>query len=170
MGGQCWGMKYKIRQEKEGDENAIKDVVARAFEGKPYADENDPLIVERLRADASLVLSLVAVAGKQIIGQVALSPAKIGDLKYLAVGPLAVLPEHQRKGIGSALMGHALGVAQAYGRDGVVLQGDLNYYSRFGFEKMSSVTYDGQGADYIQVLPFTDAPSGPLTFHPVLSG
>ncbi len=163
-------MKYKIRQEKEGDEAAIKDVVTRAFDGKSYADDNDPLIVERLRADGSLVLSLVAVAGKQMIGQVALSPAKIGDLKYLCVGPLAVVPEHQRKGIGADLMGHALGVAQAYGRDGVVLMGNPNYYSRFGFEKMASVTYDGQGAEYIQVLPFTDAPSGPLTMHAVFSG
>lgn len=163
-------MKYKIRQEKSGDEAAIRDVVARAFEGKPYGDDNDPLIVERLRADASLVLSLVAVAGGKIVGQVALSPAKIGDLKYLCVGPLAVLPEHQRKGIGSDLMAHALGVAQAYGRDGAVLMGDPKYYSRFGFEKVASVTYAGQGAEYIQVLPFTEAPSGTLKFHAALSG
>ena len=55
-------------------------------------------------------------------------------------------------------MGHALGVAQAYGRDGVVLQGDLNYYSRFGFKVFDTVTYDGDGAEYIQLLPFDDAP------------
>lgn len=163
-------MKYKIRQEKEGDEAAIKNAVTRAFDGKSYADDNDPLIVERLRADGSLVLSLVAETGGKVIGQVALSPAKIGDLKYLCVGPLAVVPEHQRKGIGSDLMGHALGVAQAYGRDGVVLMGDPSFYGRFGFEKVAGVTYDGQGADYVQVLPFTQTPSGALTFHAAFSG
>ncbi|WP_375281163.1 GNAT family N-acetyltransferase [Pseudooctadecabacter sp.] len=163
-------MKYKIRQEKESDSAAIRDVVARAFEGKSFADPDDKLIVDRLRDDGALVLSLVAEAGGKIIGQVALSPAKVGGLKYLCVGPLAVVPEHQGKGIGADLMGHALGVAQAYGRDGAVLLGDPKYYSRFGFEKVAGVTYDGKGADALQVLPFTDAPSGAVTFHPVLSG
>lgn len=163
-------MKWKIRQEKEGDEAAIRDVVSRAFAPKPFADPDDELIVERLRADGSLVLSLVAQARGAVIGQVALSPAKIGDLKYLCLGPLAVLPEFQGKGIGADLVGHALGVAQAYGRNGVVLLGDPNYYGRFGFKKVAAVTYDGQGADYVQVLPFGDDPSGALTFHPVLSG
>lgn len=163
-------MKWKIRQETEKDAAAIRDVVARAFEGKAFADDDDPLIVERLRADGSLVLSLVAEAGGRVIGQIALSPAKIGDLKYLCLGPLAVLPEHHAKGIGADLVGHAIGVAQGYGRDGVVLLGDPNYYSRFGFEKVESVTYAGQGASHVQVLPFTEVPSGELTMHAVLSG
>lgn len=167
---QFCGMKYKIRQEKDGDADAIKNVVARAFKGKSFADDDDPLIVERLRSDGSLVLSLVAETGGKIIGQVALSPAKIGDLKYLCLGPLAVVPEHQAKGIGGDLVGHALGVAQAYGRDGVVLLGDPNYYSRFGFEKVDTVTYAGMGASHVQVLPFTYVPSGELTMHAVLSG
>lgn len=163
-------MKWKIRQETDRDAATIRDVVARAFEGKSFADPDDKLIVERLRDDGSLVLSLVAEAAGRMIGQVALSPATIGDLKYLCLGPLAVVPEHQRKGIGSDLVGHALGVAQAYGRDGVVLLGDPKYYGRFGFEKCPSVTYDGQGASHVQVLPFTGTPSGPLKMHRVLSG
>lgn len=160
-------MRWKIRQEAEGEEAAIADVVARAFEGKPYADDDDPKLVGRLRDAGALILSLVATHKGQIIGQVALSPATVGEARYLCVGPLAVLPEHQREGVGSALMGHALGVAQAYGRDGVVVQGDLNYYSRFGFEVLPSVTYAGKGADYVQVLPFKGTPSGEVRFHPV---
>jgi len=163
-------MKWKIRQEKEGDAGAIRDVVERAFEGKDFADPDDKLIVDRLREDGSLVLSLVAEARGQVIGQVALSPAKVGDLKYLCLGPIAVVPDHQGKGIGGDLMGHALGVAQAYGRDGVVLLGDPNYYSRFGFERYPAVTFDGKGADALQLLPFTESPEGAVTFHPVLSG
>ena len=111
-------MNCKIRQEIEGDEQAIAKVVACAFEGKPYADDNDAKIVGALRDAGALVLSLVATHKGQIIGQVALSPATIGAGRYLCVGPLAVLPEHQRKGVGTALMSHALGVAQVYGRDG----------------------------------------------------
>lgn len=162
-------MKYKIRQEKEGDEAAIVDVIARAFEGKSFAEDSDRWLVDRLREAGGLVLSLVATQGNKIIGQVALSPAKVGDAKYLCIGPIAVLPDVQGKGIGSALMGHALGVAQAYGRDGVVLQGDLNYYSRFGFKVFDGVTYAGDGAEYIQLLPFEDAPSGEAVFHRVFS-
>jgi len=163
-------MKWKIRQEEPDDEAAIKDVVARAFAGKAFADENDALLVNGLRDAGALVLSLVAVSRGEVIGQVALSPATIGDQRYLCLGPLAVLPDHQRIGIGSALVGHALGVAQVYGRDGVVLQGDLNYYSRFGFEVFPSVTYAGEGAAYIQVLPWGDTPSGEVKFHAVFSG
>lgn len=160
-------MKFKIRQEAEGDEAAIVEVVTRAFEGKPYASDDDPKIVGRLRDAGALVLSLVARHKGQIIGQVALSPAQVGEGRYLCVGPLAVSPQFQGNGVGSALMGHALGVAQAYGRDGVVLQGDLTYYSRFGFKVFPSVTYAGDGAEYIQVLPFNGAPSGEVKFHPV---
>jgi len=163
-------MNCKIRQEIEGDEQAIAEVVARAFEGKPYADDNDAKIVGALRDAGALVLSLVATHKGQIIGQVALSPATIGAGRYLCVGPLAVLPEHQRKGVGTALMSHALGVAQVYGRDGVVLQGDPNYYGRFGFEVFPGVTYAGEGAEYIQVLPWRGPPSGEVTFHAAFSG
>jgi putative acetyltransferase len=88
----------------------------------------------------------------------------------LCVGPLSVLPDHQRKGVGTALMGHALGVAQVYGRDGVVLQGDFKYYARFGFETFPSVTFAGEGAQFIQVLPWGGTPSGEVKFHPVFNG
>lgn len=162
-------MKWKIRQEMPGDEDAIVDVIARAFEGKSFAEESDRTLVNRLRDAGGLVLSLVATRGKDIVGQVALSPARVGDGKYLCVGPLAVVPALQRQGLGSALMGHALGVAQAYGRDGVVLQGDLNYYSRFGFKVFDGVTFDGDGVEYIQVLPFGEPPSGAVVFHAAFS-
>jgi len=72
-------MKFKIRQEQDGDGPAIGDVVARAFEGKSFAEESDATLVDRLREAGGLILSLVATQGKDIIGQVALSPAKIGE-------------------------------------------------------------------------------------------
>lgn len=163
-------MKWKIRQETPADEQAIAEVVARAFAGQPFADDNDALIVGALRVAGALVLSLVATEKGRIIGQVALSPATIGAWRYLCLGPLAVLPEYQRRGVGTALMGHALGVAQAYGRDGVVVQGDPKYYNRFGFEVFPQIAFAGEGAEYIQVLPFTGTPSGEVKFHAAFSG
>ena len=159
-------MKVKIRQEREGDEAVIADVVARAFAGKPYADDNDALIVGKLRDAGALILSLVAEAKGQMVGQVALSPATIGEGRYLCLGPIAVLPEFQGRGIGSDLMGHALGVAQVYGRDGVVLMGNPAFYGRFGFQRYPGVTFNGPGADYVQVLSFGPEPRGAVTFHP----
>lgn len=163
-------MKWKIRQEKDGDEDAIRDVVARAFAPMPFGDDHDQHIVGALRDAGALVLSLVAVSGKTIIGQVALSPANVGGGRYLCLGPLAVSPDHQRKGIGSALVQHALGVAQVYGRDGVVLQGNLNYYSRFGFKAYDGITYAGGGVDFIQFIAWGDPPAGEVTFHPAFNG
>jgi len=163
-------MKLKIRQETDADAAAIADVVARAFEGKPFAEESDATLVDRLREAGALVLSLVATVKGAVIGQVALSPATIGEGRYLCIGPLAVLPDHQRVGVGSALMGHALSVAKVYGRDGVVLQGDPKYYSRFGFEVFPSVTYAGKGVEYIQAIAWGDPPIGEVKFHAAFSG
>lgn len=163
-------MKWQIRQEKPGEEEAIRDLVAQAFAPMPYGDENDQHIVGRLRDAGALVLSLLAVSGKTVIGQVALSPATIGSGRYLCLGPVAVLPEHQGKGIGSDLIHHALGVAQAYGRDGVVLMGNPAYYERFGFKRYPAVTYDGEGAEYVQILPIGADPAGAVTFHRAFNG
>lgn len=162
-------MKWKIRQEADADIDAITDIVNRAFAGKAYAGGDEADILNGLRDGGGLVLSLVAVLKENIIGQVALSPAKIGTQRYLCVGPLSVTPQHQGQGVGSALMGHALGVAQSLRRDGVVLAGDANYYARFGFEKAASVTHLGKLADHILVLPFTGAPAGGVTFHPAFN-
>lgn len=159
-------MKIRIRQEVAGDEAAIDGVIAAGFAGKPDADGTEAKIINTLREAGALVLSLVAETKGRIVGQVALSPAMVGADKYLCLGPIAVLPECQGRGVGSDLMAHALGVAWAYGRDGVVLMGDPAFYGRFGFERCPAVTYDGPGADHIQVLCFGPEPRGAVRFHP----
>ncbi|MCF2872235.1 N-acetyltransferase [Octadecabacter sp. G9-8] len=162
-------MKWNIRQEKAGDEAAIAEVTRAAFAGKAYADGDEDELPAKLRDTGALVLSLVAVQGTKVIGHVALSPARIGGTKCLGLGPVSVKPDVQGKGIGSALVNHAVAVAGAYGRGGVVLMGDPAFYGRLGFVSEGGTTYNGKPSKHLQILGFEDTPSGDATFHSAFS-
>ena len=96
-------MNLTIRPERAGDEVAIRRVTATAFAGQPHSDGSEPTIVDRLRVDGDLALSLVAEAADGIVGQVAFSPVSIADgsAKWYGLGPVSVLPKEQGRGIGS---------------------------------------------------------------------
>jgi len=118
-----------IRDEKSVDRPAIHAVVTAAF-GRP--DEAD--LVDRLREDGSLVISLVSLdAGVVVTGHVLLSRM---DAPFTALGlaPLSVLPAHQRSGIGSQLVRAALQRAKELRWEAVFVLGDPQYYGRFGFD------------------------------------
>ncbi|WP_201931855.1 GNAT family N-acetyltransferase [Nocardioides donggukensis] len=93
-------------------------------------------LVDALRADGDAVpaLSLVAEADGTVVGHVVCSRAHIDSRPALGLGPLGVLPEHQGRGVGSALMHGVLAAADALDEPAVVLLGDAGYYRRFGFE------------------------------------
>lgn len=162
-------MKWNIRQEKPGDEASIASVTRAAFAGKSYADGNEDALAGKLREAGALVLSLVAVQGKAVIGHIALSPAKVGDAKWLAIGPVAVTPDHQGKGIGSGLVNTAVSVAQAYGRCGVVLMGDPAFYGRLGFTASDALTYQGKPSKHLQAILFDGDAVGDVQFHSVFN-
>jgi len=125
-----------IRQEQPGDREAIQNVHRAAFGG-----EVEPKIAADLNAsgDAVRELSLVAEIDGVVVGHVVTSRATITDSAgtkspSLGLGPIGVLPEHQGKSIGSALMHASIAAADAMGHPMMVLLGNPNYYSRFGFE------------------------------------
>ncbi len=125
-----------VRLEVAGDEPAIRHVEEAAFPGPEEAD-----IVDRIRREApDGWQSLVAVdAATRIVGHLLMSPCPVivddGSpvAEVLAIGPVAVLPDVQHRGVGSALMAGATGLAIARAVPAVVLLGHPAYYVRFGF-------------------------------------
>lgn len=127
-----------IRRETPADVDAIRSVTEAAF-GPLYAPAAapEPGLVDQLRADAGWLpeLSLVAEIGGDVVGHVVCTRGRVGDTPALGLGPLSVRPDHQRAGVGSALMHAVLGAADALGEPLVALLGDPGYYGRFGFRQ-----------------------------------
>jgi putative acetyltransferase len=132
-----------IRAERPEDEDAVRRVEIEAFE---RADEAD--LVEALREGAAEFVSFVAVDGDEIAGHVLFTEVELeadADVEGLGLAPLAVLPSHQSRGIGTALVEAALEHLAETGIDFVVVLGDPAYYERFGF--VPAATY-GLGCVY----------------------
>lgn len=156
-----------IRNETAADIPAISRVVTEALLMLPQATGTEASIVEKLRADGALALSLVAEKEGEVIGYLAASAARIGTQEgWGLIGPLAVLPSRHRQGIGTALMSEALARLRTNGR-GAALVGDPAYYSRFGFRAFPGLSVAGCPPEVVQALPFDGTePRGELIHHP----
>ena len=156
-------MKIRPEEEEEADRQAVRAINQAAFGGPAEAD-----LVDRLRRDGELLLSLVAVDDKPV-GHVAFSRLAVPSrqTKGSALAPLAVLPSHRRRGIGSALIEEALRRLAAAEEDFVLVLGDPAYYGRFGFTadaaRSVSTPYDGP---HLQALAFSSGaiPRGPVQY------
>lgn len=161
---------WLIREERPGDETTVHRVTEAAFAGEPHSEGTEPAIVDALRADGDLALSLVAEAsGSEIIGHVAFSPALLsgGAAGWYTLGPVSVLPERQGQGIGRALIEAGIAHMRKAGAQGVVVLGDPDLYSRFGFVRGTRLHIEGPLASYFQVLPFgAEIPDAAVDFAP----
>jgi putative acetyltransferase len=126
-------------------------------------------IVDGLRAAGALVLSLVAIVdGDELAGHVAFSSVRIGreSLDWFGMGPVAVWPERQRRGVGSKLVEAGLDRMRNGGAQGVVVLGDPAYYGRFGFRAYDDLRYPGPPPSHFMALSFGSAvPSGIVEYH-----
>src|SRR5262249_3612824 len=131
-----------IRREAELDRADIHTVTAAAFNGPGAADPPaEAPLVDELRASPACLrrVSLVAVGDAwDVIGHVVCTRGHVGPAPVLALGPLSVRPDRQRRGVGSALMHAVLGAADALGEPLVALLGSPAYHSRFGFRLSGS--------------------------------
>lgn len=121
-----------IRPVKEGEDTAVRRVLEAAF---PTAVEAD--LVERLRANGAAVIELVALDGESIVGHILFSPVALEPLAGtvgLGLAPVAVMPDHEKHGVGRRLIQNGLAASHKWGAGFVVVVGDPPYYSRFGFE------------------------------------
>jgi putative acetyltransferase len=147
-----------IRPETAADYVAIRKVNDEAF-GRTLEGR----LVDAIRESDRFVpeLSLVAVSEGQTHGHVISSYVDVepGARRVLQVGPLAVLPSHQRRGIGSALMGETIRIADARGEPLLLLEGNPKYYERFGFTRSDAVGIEpppeAPGPQYFMIRPLT---------------
>jgi putative acetyltransferase len=145
-----------IRPETEADHASIKNVNDQAF-GEPV----EAALVATIRATDRFVpqLSLLAEVEGEVVGHVLLSYVDIepGSHRVLQLGPLAVLPSHQRRGIGSALMREAIRLADERGEPLILVEGNPRYYERFGFAQADESGIDpppqAHGAQYFMMRP-----------------
>lgn len=130
-----WAKDLIIRGEKAADYAVISEINKMAF-----GREDEAKLVEDVRKSKNYEFgfSLVAVKEDVILGHAFFSKAfvvhKGRRFKCLALGPIAVLPEHQRKGIGKALIAEGFERAKEVGFGAVVVLGDPAYYEQFGFK------------------------------------
>jgi putative acetyltransferase len=161
-----------IRPETPADHDSIRDILIAAFADHPYSHQTEHLIVEGLRADDALTVSLVAEVDGTVVGHIAFSSVKIGgkDCGWFALGPVAVFPSHQRQGIGQALVNEGLKTIRNVGAQGCVLVGAPAFYRRFGFENNSALRMEGVPPEVLMCLPMADyVPEGDVTHHPAFS-
>jgi putative acetyltransferase len=119
----------EIREELPDDAVAIRELNRRAFE-----QDLEGNIVDALRSNGAALLSLVATLDSRVVGHILYSPASVnGDVWGAALGPMAVLPEYQRQGIGSRLVEAGNKRLEAAGCPFIVLVGHPEFYPRFGF-------------------------------------
>jgi putative acetyltransferase len=125
-----------VRDEKPEDLPAIHEVNEKAFGQAAEAN-----LVDALRANGKVLLSLVAVQDNKVVGHILFSPVVIESERetFAAVGlaPLAVLPEYQNQGIGSRLVRAGLDECRKALYESVVVLGHPEYYPRFGFTPAS---------------------------------
>ena len=121
-----------IRDETVCDAAAIRQVHRLAF-----AQDDESRLVDALRSGGYVRASLVAEDDGQVVGHILVSDLAIaapgGTVAALALAPVAVLPSHQRRGIGSMLVREGLQSCREAGHAVVIVLGHPEYYPRFGF-------------------------------------
>lgn len=158
-----------IRDETTADEDSITAVTVAAFNTLEISDHTEQFIIKALRAAGALSLSLVAELDGRVVGHLAFSPVTMSDGSggWYGLGPLSVLPQYQRQGIGKALMQEGLARLRALGARGCCLVGHPEYYRQFGFENAAGLGLDGVPPEVFFVLAFDGLiPQGKVSFHP----
>ena len=121
-----------FRPEQTGDEASIRELNEQAF-GQP----NEANLVDTLRRRGAVVLSMVAIENNHVVGHILFTETIVAEadsqFRVLGLGPMAVLPSYQRKGIGSGLLERALDRCRELDYGAVVVIGHPEFYPRFGF-------------------------------------
>ena len=156
-----------IRDQTDADFDAVHELVIAAFKTMPYAAGTEQFIMDALWKTGAATVALVAEDRGEIVGQAAFSTVLVGgrDVGWHGCGPVSVLPERQKQGIGSALMRAGLERLRAFGSKGCVLVGHPDYYRRFGFANTPDMFVPNVPAEVFMALSFSGAtPKGAVAF------
>lgn len=126
-------MSIEIREEAAGDRGAL-----RALHRQAFGQDEEAHLVDALRANGGVRLALVATVDECLVGHVLYSPATIGQVVGAGLGPLAVLPAFQRRGIGARLVQMGNDRLRKDGCPFIIVLGHAGYYPRFGFRPAST--------------------------------
>ena len=161
--------KIVIRNETPDDVGEITEVTIAAFKTLAISQHTEQFIVEALRAAKVLTLSLVAEMDGRVIGHIAFSPVTLSDgtPNWYGLGPVSVLPEHQRKGIGKTLIEEGLSRLKDLNARGCCLVGHPEYYRKFGFKNVPGLRYEGVPPEFFFALTLDGhiIPHGTVAFH-----
>ncbi len=160
--------KAVIRNETEADVGAIEKVTVAAFKTLAVSNHTEQFIIAELRAAKALTVSLVAEKDGRVVGHITFSPVTISDgmRNWYGLGPVSVLPEYQRQGIGKTLIREGLSRLKDLNARGCCLVGHPDYYRKFGFTNMSGLVHEGVPPEFFFALSFDGhAPRGTVTFH-----
>ena len=157
-----------IRNETDADVGIISEVTITAFKTLEISNDTEQFIIEALRAAKALTVSLVAEMDDRIIGHIAFSPVNISDgtRNWYGLGPVSVLPEHQRKGVGKSLIQEGLSQLKDLNAQGCCLVGHPDYYKKLGFKHLSGLVHEGVPQEVFLAMSFDGhIPQGTVTFH-----
>jgi len=157
-----------IRSETNDDIEAIAAVTVAAFKTLEISNQTEQFIIDALRAAKVLTLSLVAVVDGRVVGHIAFSPVTVSDgtQNWYGLGPVSVLPEYQRQGIGKALIHEGLSRLKSMQARGCCLVGHPEYYKKFGFDNIPELVLEGVPPEVFFALSFDGkTPRGTVTFH-----
>ena len=160
---------YQIKEDSPAHHEAIRHVTQAAFAPMSFSSGTEAKIIETLRTEGDLSLSLVAMGQECLLGHCAFSPVKITGTagNWYALGPIAVRPSNQRKGLGRALVTEGLSRLKTQGAQGCVVIGNPQIYSRFGFHSDGQLIYGALDRALVQRIIFQgSAPFGHVSFAP----
>ncbi len=160
--------KIVIRSETDADVSVITEVTVAAFKTLEISNHTEQFIIAALRAAKALTLSLVAEVDGRVVGHIAFSPVTISDgtRNWYGLGPVSVLPEYQRQGIGKALILEGLSRLKDMNAQGCCLVGHPDYYGKFGFKNTPGLVLEGVPQEVFFALSFSGhTPQGTVTFH-----
>jgi putative acetyltransferase len=161
-----------IRNETENDYRAVEELTREAFWNLYFPGCNEHYLVHKMRNHPDFLkeFDFVAECDGKIVGNIMYTRSWLVDetgkeMEILCFGPICVLPEYQRKGIGSALITHTRDIAIQKGEKAIVIFGDPHNYCKHGFKSAKDLNISDMNGSYPHGMLALELEEGALAGH-----